>query len=154
MSQSVQFDKIDQKTIYDAAEKEAQKTANDTFKQGADAAATGDRNWSGPDPVFGNPDNRLNVSAAQYDNQGLTPKPVDGYLDLMEKHWGETDLTKVNEDLQKTLGNRYDPAFKQNLTAAVYTGDRINKGTPNDWNPETDNITDSQISSLKTLKTL
>ena len=84
-----------------------------------------DLRWRGRGSALSQPTPNIVIVSL---DQGLTPKPVDGYLDLMEKHWGETDLTKVNEDLQKTLGNRYDPAFKQNLTAAVYTGDRINKG--------------------------
>ena len=58
-------------------------------------------------------------------NKGLLPQPVEGYLDIMEEHWGETDLTKVNKDLEKKLGPKYDKKFAQDLTASVYTGTQI-----------------------------
>ena len=145
------FTTIDQDRLYQAAKTAVQANpgSDALFKQDTNQA-TGQSNWSGPTPAFGKA--QAKGSEPDYANKGLLPKPVDGYLDIMEKHWGESDLTKVNEDLAKTLGDRYDPAFKQNLTAAVYTGSKIDSSKGDDWNPDSETTTDAHGRAIKNLK--
>ena len=56
------------------------------------------------------------------DKAKYLPQKVEGYLDVMEKHWGEPDLKKVNTELAQVVGSSEHP---QGLTAAVYTGTNI-----------------------------
>ena len=80
------------------------------------------------------------------------PQKVEGYLDVMEKHWGEPDLEKVNTDLEKVVGSEAANKFPQALTAAVYTGDNVTNSMTDDAVASELPIFDENIDKLTALK--